>query len=120
MTATPSAAGAVAGLRRWIRHHDLHVQAAVTLLLTHDVWLRRSEFRGACVGRGSDGVHWIDWRAARAAFDTGTFAKASSTELAVLDLAIALGSDTYRLSRMGGANARAIVQAVAHALGGPR
>lgn len=114
---TSTAAMAV-GLQEWVRSHDLHVQAAVWLLLTHDVWLRRPEFREVC--RRSGGDWWIDWSAARAAFDAGGFDRSSSTERAVLDLAIALGQDRFRFSRMGGENARAVVEAVRHALGGPR
>ena len=119
MTArVPSAAEVAAGLRRWIRHHDPHVQAAVQLLLAHDVWLYRAEFRHACVRRNhSNGDHWIDWEAARTAFDAGTFNRAASTERAVLDLVIAIGADHYRFSRMDTANSRAIAKAVAHALG---
>ena len=94
------------------------MQAAVWLLLTHDVWPRRPEFRAVC---GHDtGVWWIDWGSARTAFDEGAFDRASSTERAVLDLAIELGRDRFRFSRMGAANSRAIVQAVRHSLGGPR
>ncbi|WP_219420431.1 hypothetical protein [Pseudonocardia nigra] len=113
-------AAVVAGLRAWVRGHDPHVQAAVGLLLAHDVCPRRTEFRAACVRRDSDGEHWIDWSAARAAFDAGEFDRASSTEIAVLDLAIALGSDRYRLRSMGHHNARLIAEAVAHAVGATR
>lgn len=117
---TGSINAVTAGLRRWVHRHDLHVQAAVYLLLKHDCWLQRADFRRACVHAGSDGGHWIDWRAARAAFDAGTFNRASSTELAVLDFAIALGSDRYRFQAMGSANARALIDAVTYALKGPR
>ena len=51
----------VAGLRVWTRGHDAHVRAAVELLIGHVVWLRRTEFRSACVhlDRGA-GDAWID------------------------------------------------------------
>ncbi len=59
---------------------------------------------------------WIDWRAAREAFDSGEFDRCSSTERAVLDLAIALGTDRYRLNAMGPANSQLIAHAVAAAV----
>ena len=109
-----------AGLAEGVRSHDRHVQAAVWLLLTHRVWPRRAEFRAVC-RPSADGREWrIDWQAARAGFDAGGFAAASSTERAVLDLAIELGADRFRLSRMGAANSAAIVEAVRHAVGGVR
>jgi hypothetical protein len=105
-----------AGLREWTRSHDLHVRAAVWLLLAHETWPRRPEFLAACVRRSGTEV-WIDWRAAREAFDAGEFVRASSTEIAVLDLVIALGEDRYRLRAMGDGNARLIAEAVAAAVG---
>ena len=42
---------------------------------------------------------WIDWQAARAFADTGP--GASTSQLAILDLAVALGENRYRLSIMG-------------------
>lgn len=116
---SPAAVAAlVSGLQEWARFHDLHVQAAVWLLCTHDVWPRRPEFRKVCRHSGED--WWIDWSAARAAFDTGGFDRSSSTERAVLDLVITLGQDRYRFSRMGADTSRAVVEAVRHALGGQR
>lgn len=108
----------VAGLRAWTRHHDRHVEAAVELLIGHEHWLRNDAFRRACVhvDRRAGDV-WIDWRAAREAFDAGTFAYASSTERAVLELAIALGSDRYRFAAMGPANRYLVAVAVAAAVG---
>jgi hypothetical protein len=103
-------------LRHWARASDSHVYAAVELLLGHGVWLRRAEFLTAAV-RVHRTSAWITWTAARAAFDAGHFDAASSTERAVLDLAIALGQDRYRLSRMDTSNATAIATAVALAAG---
>jgi hypothetical protein len=103
-----------AALATWTRHHDPNVRAAVGLLLEHDFWLRRPDFTRACVHR--DGREaWIDWTAARAFADAGTVA--STSEMAVLDLAVALGENRYRLSIMGAANSRAIAAAVARAVG---
>ena len=103
----------VAGLRAWTRHHDLHVHAAVELLIEHDFWLRRPDFVRACIHR-SGREAWIDWAAARRFVNAG--AVASSSEMAVLDLATALGENRYRLSIMGAANSRLIATAVARAV----
>ena len=105
----------VAGLRAWTKDHDPHVRGAVELLIWHGYWLRRADFRKAAVG-GSAVEAWIMWDRAAAFAATGA-STASSSERAVLDLATAIGSDRYRLSRMGGAHAEAIVRAVAAALG---
>jgi hypothetical protein len=61
------------------------------------------------------GEAWIDWRAARAFADAGTVA--STSEMAILDLAVALGENRYRLSVMGAANSRSIATAVARTVG---
>ena len=108
----------VAGLRVWIKDHDPHVRAAVELLIAHDVWLRRPEFRRTCVQPAYGGrEHWISWSAACELFDAGEFANASTTERAVLDFAIALGEDRYYFGAMGMANTRLLVAATARALG---
>ncbi|GAY12615.1 hypothetical protein [Pseudonocardia sp. N23] len=117
MSAPTSSTSAVIGLRRWARGNSPHVGAAVGLLIVHGTWPAREEFREACIERDRDGTCWIDWTRARTAFDDGEFAKASTSEIAVLDLAIALGQDRFRFSRMGPANARAITDTVAYALG---
>ncbi|ODU06699.1 MAG: hypothetical protein ABS81_04270 [Pseudonocardia sp. SCN 72-86] len=116
MSVPASATSAVLGLRRWARGHSPHVAAAVGLLIEHGAWPARAEFR-ACIQRDRDGLCWISWSDARTAFEAGVFAKASTSEIAVLDLAIALGEDRFWLSRMGPANARAIAEAVAAAVG---
>ena len=114
MTGPGRRAAITAGLRAWTRDHDPHVRAAVGLLIEHDVWLRRADFTRVCVrSRGEEA--WIDWRAARAFADAGT--AASTSEMAILDLAVALGENRYRLSIMGAANARSIATAVARAAG---
>ncbi len=100
-------------LRAWTRGHDDHVRAAVELLIDHDCWLRRADFTRACVHH--DGRQaWIDWTQARRFVEAG--AVASSSERAVLDLAVALGENRYRLSIMGAANSRRIATAVARAV----
>lgn len=117
MTArTKTARSVAAGLRSWAAGHGPHVQAAVGLLVGHQVWLGRVEFSAVCVHRDPGG-YWIDWTAARAGFDAGLFAQASMSERAVLDLAIALAQDRYRLGRMSTGKARLITAAVASAAG---
>jgi hypothetical protein len=113
--ARPGADAALpAALRAWTRHHDPHVRAAVGLLIEHDFWLRRPDFTRACVHRGG-GQAWIDWQAARVFIDAGP--GASTSQLAILDLAVALGENRYHLSIMGVANSRSIATAVARAVG---
>lgn len=117
----------LARLRRWAEPHDGHVRAAVGLLIEHGFWLRRRDFVSAAVrvgqyydeqGRVVDsGEAYLDWSAARRAFDGDEVRRASSTERAVLDLAIALGEDRFLLSRMGTQNSRSIADAVAAAVG---
>lgn len=110
-----------AGLRRWTRDNDPHVRAAVELLIWHETWIRRADFANAAVywdgSRGTGktrGVAWIKWSDAREFADSGP--RASTSEIAVLDLAVAIGENRYKLSQMGHAHARAIVTAFARAL----
>ena len=107
----------VRALRRWTANHDLHVRAAVELLIEHETWIRRGDFQRACIERDAAKA-WINWRKAREFADAGS--TASTSEMAVLDLAVALGENRYRLSIMGRANSRMIAQAVARALGEDR
>ena len=104
----------LAGLRAWTRHHDPHVRAAVELLIEHEFWLRRRDFLRTCVHRDGQEA-WIGWREAREFTDVGP--RASTSELAILDLAIALGENRYRLSIMGDVHSRWIATAVARAVG---
>ena len=114
MTGPGRQAALIAGLRAWTRDHDPHVRAAVELLIEHDVWLRRADFTRACIRLPRPGG-LVNWEAARAFADAGTVA--STSEMAILDLAVALGENRYRLSIMGAANARSIATAVARAAG---
>ena len=111
-----------AGLSRWTKDHDPHVRAAVELLTWHDYWLRRADFAKAAVrwdgtrgATASKGVAWIDWAAAREFADSRP--RASTSEAAILDLAVAIGGNQYKLSQMGDAHAAAIVRAFTQALG---
>jgi hypothetical protein len=104
----------VTGLRHWTRDHDLHVRAAVELLIDHGFWLRRQDFTRLAVHRDS-GEAWINWRAAREFVNEG--AVASTSEMAILDLAVALGEDRFRFNIMGPNTSRMIARAVADAVG---
>jgi hypothetical protein len=101
-------------LRRWAANMDLSDRAAVDLLAWHEYWLRRSDFKAAAtVNRGAHLA--IDWRKAREFYDSGP--GGSTSEMAILDLAVTLAEDRFRFRIMGDAHAKAIVRAVAQALG---
>lgn len=101
-------------LRKWASDYGPRVSAAVELLVWHEHWLHRPDFLGICVDTDIDGITWINWTKARAAHDAGL--RGSTSELAVLDFAIALGEDRYRFNIMGDAHSKAIVQAITNAL----
>jgi hypothetical protein len=101
-------------LRRWTGNHDPHVRAAVDLLIEHETWIRRADFRRACVH--ADGREaWVSWREAREFAESRPVG--STSELAVLDLAVALGENRFKFSIMGPAHSRMMATAVARALG---
>lgn len=91
-------------LRARTREHDLHVRAAVELLIGHGTWLRRADFTQACVNL--DARRYV-----------GSGPGGSASELAILDLAVAIGENRYQLSIMGQTNAWLIAYAVARAVG---
>jgi hypothetical protein len=107
----------VRALRRWTHNHDPHVREAVELLIEHETWIRRADFQRACIEKDAREA-WINWRKAREFVDAGS--TASTSEMAVLDLAVAIGENRYRFSIMGPAHSRMIAQAVARALGEDR
>jgi len=104
-----------AGLRRWTKDHDPHVRAAVELLISDGRWLRRRDFTSACAIE-DPAETWISWRKA-SEFIESHRAAASTTEMAVLELAVAIGSNRYKLSYMNGEQAETVVKAFAAALG---
>jgi hypothetical protein len=107
----------VHALRRWAASMDRRDQAAVDLLAWHESWLRRADFTTAAVE--NRGVHLaINWRKAREFYDSGP--GASTSQLAILDLAVTLAEDRFRFGIMGDAHSQAIVRAVAQALGEDR
>ena len=102
-----------AGLRAWAEGDRINT-AAVELLITHETWIRRADFAAACLDIHEDMTR-IRWSDARE-FADSPHVPGSTTELAVLRLAVAIGSDEYRLASMGRANADAITRAFATAL----
>src|SRR5690348_233974 len=73
-----------------------HQQAAVELLIWHETWLLRPDFKGACIPQRAAGlVARIDWEQAREFIERGYMQRgrsrpvpASTSERAVLDLAV--------------------------------
>jgi hypothetical protein len=105
----------VTGLRRGTSTHDTNVRAAVELLIWHEYWLRRSDFRRACI-RHVSGTPYIRWREAQSLTGDPP-AGASSSQLTVLRVAVAVGLDDFRLSGLGHAHRRAVAQAFAETCG---
>ena len=104
-------------LRRWTHNQDPHVREAVELLIEHETWIRRADFQRACIEKDAREA-WINWRKAREFVDAGS--TASTSEMAVLDLAVAIGENRYKFSIMGAAHSRMIARTVARALGEDR
>jgi acetyl-CoA carboxylase beta subunit len=109
----------VKALRCWTARQDRHVRAAVDLLIDHETWIRRGDFPAACISapESGPGMLRIDWRAAREFAYAEEGRACSSTELAILRIAIAIADNEYRLTSMGRVNARRVAQAFARALG---
>ena len=114
---TKTATSVAVGLRRWAESHDAHVRSAVELLIRHGVWLRRADLLAAALHRDPDGSYWIDWTALRRELDAGHLDRSGVKDRALLDLALDMATDRYRLSAMGTGNARLIADAVTAALG---
>lgn len=115
-----------AEVRTWLRQwaadagNRRAARAAIYLLDWHDHWLNNRIFLDACVHtEPEDQWAWVDWEGARDAYDAGVFKVASTAELAVLNFAIAVGEDHYRLSAMGDQHAAALLTALARAAGWP-
>lgn len=88
--------------------------AAVRLLLWHETWLRRDDFRKTCViANGPMFVYWWD---ARTFYDSKPHG-ASSSQMKVLALALALAEDEFGFGGFGYAHKRAVAEAFATALG---
>src|SRR5712691_8773449 len=113
-----------AGLRGYYRGGTAHEQAAVELLIWHETWLRRPDFRAACITQLAPKlIARINWGEARGFIDRGYTQQrerplaASTSQRAVLDLAVALGENQFRLGGLGHAHKRAAAQAFAAAVG---
>ena len=104
----------VAALRKWAATMDDRHGAALELLCWHDFWLRREDFRKACVARVS-GDTVIRWREARDFAESQP--RCSASQEKVLRLAVAIGLDDFGLSGFGHAHRRAVVRAFATAMG---
>lgn len=102
-------------LRRWADGDTINT-AAVELLIWHEYWLRRPGFKKASISHyPRDRIASIRWDQAREFHDSGP--TASTSQMAVLDLAVAIGENRYRLSSFGHAHRRAVAQAFAAAVG---
>jgi hypothetical protein len=105
---------AVTGLTKAFTEMGPRETAAVKLLLWHESWLRREDFRRACLR--ADPAVLLDWRAA--AYFVGDMpVSASSSQIAVLEFAIALAEDKFHLAGLGHAHQRAVAEAFATAFG---
>lgn len=99
-----------AGLRAWAAGSSKD-QAAVELLIWHEIWLRRHAFTGRAVTAGGG----IDWAVARQFLKNRPAGTAS--ELAVLDVAVTIGDDRFKLSGLGHIHRYKVAEAFATALG---
>jgi hypothetical protein len=105
----------VAGLNRWMAGADDRERAATGLLSWHEYWLRRPDFRRACLGR--QGRDWyVRWDDARGYLDAGPHA--SGSQDAVLRVAVDLAGDRFGLDGLGRAHRQAVIDAVTVAAGG--
>lgn len=106
-------------LRAWAATSNTNIRAAVDLLIDHDFWLANGAFvRTAVVDKRIDSDvdgAYIKWHTARQAFDAGMFIGPNTTQMAVLDFAIDLGTDRFRLNNMGKWHLRRMAQAMADA-----
>ena len=103
-----------AALRKWAATQDDARKAAVELICWHEFWLRRADFRAACVARYS-GYTVIRWREAREFAESGP--RCSTSEEMVLRIAIAIALDDFGLAQFGSQHRRAVVRAFAAAVG---
>lgn len=114
MAALNATEALIAGLREWAKYQAPHVRAAVELLAWHGYWIGGGD-RSWLRHHPDEGMVSVNWRAAREYYDACGIG--STSERAVLDLAIALGQDRYRLGIMGHAHLRSIGNAFYAACG---
>jgi hypothetical protein len=99
-----------AGLRAWAAG-SRNDEAAVELLIWHETWLRRYAF----TRRAINGAGGIDWAVARQFLKNRP--DGTSSEIAVLNLAVALGEDAFGISGLGLRHQRKAAEAFAYACG---
>lgn len=105
-------------LRRGAAVQGDHRRAAVELLIQHGHWLLREGFRQAALLDDPDeGEALIRWY--QAAEFLASNPRGSTSELAVLRLAVALAQDVYDFGVMGHGHRAMIRQALDTALGEP-
>lgn len=116
----PSFDDLVAGLRAWARGRTGQERAAVELLIWKEDWLRRRDFREACTSRPEPDLVTINWAkaqifAVRGYALHGGEPVPSSSQLRILEVAVALGTDLFGIAHLGHAHKRAVAQAFAEA-----
>jgi hypothetical protein len=104
----------VAGLRLRAGQQDAHQRAAVELICWHEFWLRRPDFLEACV-QAYGGVPAILWSRAREFTESGP--ACSTSQLNVLRVAAAIGSNEFGLTGFGHIHRYKVAEAFAGALG---
>lgn len=105
-------------LRRGAAVQNDHRRAGVELLIQHEHWLSRADFRRAALRDDPEyGEALIRWDQAGEFLDSGP--RGSTSELAVLRLAVALARDTFDFGVMGRGHRAMIRQALDTALGAP-
>jgi hypothetical protein len=93
-------------------------EAAVELLIAHRTWLRRADFRAACVDDDGHTLAWIEWDTV---IDFLNDAPSSSSEESMLLIAAELiGVDTHvplghLLTGLDATNTQIVLNAIAHA-----
>jgi hypothetical protein len=93
-------------------------EAAVELLIAHQTWLRRADFRAACVDDDGHTLAWIEWDTV---VDFLNDAPSSTSEESLLLIAAELiGVDTHiplghLLTGLDDHDARIVLDAIAHA-----
>jgi hypothetical protein len=117
-----SPAPLIAALHAGSAHDGDARKAALGLLIWHETWLRRQDFRLAAVqfdvdddGNEATSSAVINWYRAEV-FATAS-PRASSSELAILNTAIVLATDSLGLGCLGNVHRWHVASAVAKALG---
>lgn len=109
------------GLRAWAR--GLYpLEAAVELLIAHDIFLRRTDFRRSALWISADGPEFIgvDWTAAH---DLANRAPASRSEISALNVATSLAGHHLApslgdlLTAVDMSNVAMVLHAIAHTAG---